>query len=305
MTERTSWEVIAEYLPEKIRVPFMAVKFADREHITELRINSGRQAALVFPDKIMYLTSSGLTANSNNVSAVTVLPSDIDAVMNYLSHYSIHSCASQLRDGVFVLRGGVRVGLSGRYGNDGQLADITGLNFRISRNIIGCGEEVYSLICKNDCGVVICGGVNSGKTTLLRDLCRLMGNTSKVALVDERNEIACTDGGIIRNDVGILTNVLTGCTRAKGIISAVRTLSPDYIFCDEISTDEDSAAILSSIGCGVKFCATVHGGSFREMCSRPIMKQLLKKEVFDYAVILSGARSIGKIKEIRRLRDDI
>lgn len=304
MSERTSWEVISEYLPDKIRIPFMSVKYSEREYITELRLNSGRAAALIFPDKVMYLTNCGITANPNNTAIVTVLPGDIDAVMASLSHFSIHSCTNQLREGVFVLRGGVRVGLSGRYGTDGQLTDITGLNFRISRNIIGCGEEVYSLMRENNCGIVICGGVNSGKTTILRDLCRLTGNCSKVTLVDERNEIAFTDGGVIRNDVGVLTNVLTGCTRAKGIISAVRTLSPEYIFCDEISTEEDSAAILSSIGCGVKFCATVHGGNYREMCSRSVMRQLLKKGVFSHAVILKGGQDIGKIKEIRRLKDD-
>ncbi|MBR5513821.1 MAG: Flp pilus assembly complex ATPase component TadA [Ruminococcus sp.] len=303
MTERTSFELIAEYLPEKIRLPFLAVKLFEREHITELRLNSGRAAALIYPDRVVYLTKCGLTANPNNTAVVKVLPADIEAVMNSLSHYSFHSCENQLREGVFVLRGGVRVGLSGRYNSVGQLTDITGLNFRISRNIIGCGEKVYSVLRESNCGIVICGGVNSGKTTILRDLCRLTGNREKVALIDERNEIACTEGGIIHNDVGVLTNVLTGCTRAKGIISAVRTLSPDYIFCDEISTSEDSAAILGSIGCGVKFCATVHGGSFREMCSRPIMRQLLKKGVFGYAVILRGGRDVGKIEEIRRLEE--
>ncbi len=303
MTERTSFEVIAEYLPEKIRLPFLSINRCEREYVTELRLNSGRAAALIFPDRVMYLTTCGLTANPKNTAVVNVLPADIDAVLNALSHFSLHSCTNQLREGVFVLRGGVRVGLSGRYNSGGQITDITGLNFRIARNILGCGEQVYSILRENNCGVVICGGVNSGKTTILRDLCRLTGNYSKVALIDERNEIACTEGGVIHNDVGVLTNVLTGCTRAKGIISAVRTLSPDYIFCDEISTTEDSAAILGSIGCGVKFCATVHGGNFREMCSRPIMKKLLKKGVFGYAVILCGGRDIGKIEEIRRLEE--
>lgn len=304
MAERTSYETIAEYLPDRIKRAFLSVGQREREAVSELRLNSGRAAAMVFSHKIMYLTQNGLTVNPNNTSAVIVMPADIEAVVDSLSHYSIHSCTSQLREGVFVLRGGIRVGLSGRYNGEDILTDITGLNFRISRNIVGCAESVYKLIRENNCGVVICGGVNSGKTTILRDLCRLVGSTAKVTLVDERNEIASTFGGIIQNDVGTLTNVLTGCTREKGIVSAVRTLSPDYIFCDEISTELDAAAILSSIGCGVKFCATVHGGSYDEMCSRPVMKKLLNTGVFGYTVILSGGVNPGKISEIRRLGND-
>lgn len=304
MAERTSYEIIGEYLPQKIKNAFLSVRLSERDMISELRLNSGRAAAMVFHDRIMYLTHNGLTANPNNTSIVTVMPLDIEAVVNSLSHFSIHSCTEQMRNGVFVLRGGVRVGLSGRYNSEGILTDITGLNFRISRNIVGCGETVYKLIQEYNCSVVICGGVNSGKTTILRDVCRLTGNNSKVALVDERNEIACTEGGIIRNDVGILTNVLSGCSREKGIISAIRTLSPDYIFCDEISTERDSVAILSGMGCGVKFCATVHGGSYDEMCSRTVMKKLLNTGVFGYAVILSGGRNPGNIEEIRRLEND-
>lgn len=304
MAERTSFEIIGEYLPQRIKNAFLSVRTSERETVNELRLNSGRAAALVFPDRIMYLTQNGLTANYNNTSAVVVTPVDMAAVVDSLSHFSMHSCTCQLKEGVFVIKGGIRVGLSGRYNDVGILTDITGLNFRVSRNIVGCAEAVYKLIRENNCGVVICGGVNSGKTTILRDLCRLTGNNSKVALIDERNEIACTEGGIIRNDVGILTNVFSGCSREKGIVSAVRTLSPDYIFCDEISTEQDVAAIMSSIGCGVKFCATVHGGSFDEMCSRPVMKKLLNTGAFGYAVILSGGNNPGRIQEIRRFEND-
>lgn len=185
------------------------------------------------------------------------------------------------------------------------MTDITGLNFRISRNIQGCADEVYKLVSQSCQGIVICGGVNSGKTTILRDLCRTVGNMHKAVLVDERNEIACTNGGIIENDVGMLTNILTGCSRAKGIVSAVRTLSPDFIFCDEISTEEDASAIIENLGCGVKFCATVHGTSFQDLQNRFVMKTLLKTDAFGYAVILDGGNNPGKIREIRRLNNDI
>lgn len=304
MAERTSYEIIAEYLPKGLREAFLSVRQSERERVSELRLNSGRAAALVYPDRIMYLTRNGLTANPRNTSAVTIIPADISTAVDSLSHYSIHSCSRQFAEGVFVLRHGVRVGMSGSYNPEGILTDITGLNFRISRNVMGCADEVCDLLTRTTGGIIICGGVNSGKTTILRDLCRQTGDRSKTVLVDERNEIACTNGGIIENDVGTLTNVLTGCSRSKGIISAVRTLSPDYIFCDEISTDSDASAILGSMGSGVRFCATIHGINFDDVMMRPIMKKLTERGVFGYAVMLEGSRNAGKIREIRRIGND-
>lgn len=304
MTECTSYNVISEYLPERIKRAFLAVKQSEREPISELRLNSGKAVALISPDQVKYLTTSGLTANPRNTAAITVCPVDISDTVEALSHYSIHSCTRELREGVFVLKNGIRVGLSGRFTDEGWLTDITGLNFRISRNISGCSEKIFDLAFRENCGILICGGVNSGKTTILRDFCRLMGERKKISLIDERNEIASTHDGVIENNVGTLTNILTGCTRSKGIISAVRTLSPDYIFCDEISTEGDINAILESLGCGVKFCASVHGNDLEDLWKRPGIKKLLESGAFRYAVILEGSEMPGKIREIRRISND-
>ncbi|MDE7136900.1 MAG: stage III sporulation protein AA, partial [Ruminococcus sp.] len=105
------------------------------------------------------------------------------------------------------------------------------------------------------------------------------------------------------NDVGVLTDVLGGCKRSVGIISAVRTLSPDMIFCDEISETEDSEAILQAFGCGVNFAATVHAENYENLMKRTAIKPLLESGVFDYAVFLEGSGFPGKIREIRRLKN--
>ncbi|MDE5556128.1 MAG: stage III sporulation protein AA, partial [Ruminococcus sp.] len=126
----------------------------------------------------------------------------------------------------------------------------------------------------------------------------ICGNNFKVSLIDERNEISSVSGGIPENDVGVLTDVLVGCRRADGIISAVRTLSPDMIFCDEISTSEDSEAILRAFGCGVRFTATVHAENYENLIRRYAIRPLLENGVFEYAVFLEG---MGKIREIRRI----
>lgn len=299
MQECTSYKIIADYLPEKIRRAMLNIGKNEQEKLSEIRLFGGRAVAYIYPDKAVYLTNSGLTSNFRNTSVIVADSNDISKTVDSLSHYSLHSCTRELQQGFFVLKNGIRVGISGMYSANGIITEITGLNFRMARNVCGSADNIYSLISAENSGVIICGSVNSGKTTVLRDLCRLVGNRKKVTLVDERNEISYVHNGISTNDVGALTDILVGCSRADGITSAVRTLSPDYIFCDEISTDEDSEAILSGIGCGVSFCATIHARNYADLMKRPIARKITG--AFDYAVFLKGADNPSEIAEIRRL----
>ncbi|MDE5855122.1 MAG: Flp pilus assembly complex ATPase component TadA [Ruminococcus sp.] len=304
MPECTSYEIIADYLSEKIRRAMMNINKNERENISEIRLFSGRAVAFIYPNKVAYLTTVGLTASFKNTSVVIADSADIEKTVDSLSHYSLHSCSRELKQGFFILKNGIRVGISGSYSSSGIITEITGLNFRISRNISGSADRIYELISVHKCGILICGSVNSGKTTILRDLCRLIGNCRKATLIDERNEIAFVHNGTASNDVGALTNILVGCSRAVGIVSAVRTLSPDYIFCDEISTNDDSDAIINSMGCGVDFCATIHAENFNDLTKRPIAQKLISAKIFKYAVFLEGSGNPGKIAEIRRLESN-
>lgn len=298
MPECTSYETISLYMGSEVRNAMCAVAENERT-VTEIRLRSGRAVSFIFSDRIKYLTKSGrLIDNYHTPENITVTANDIKQTVERLCHFSVHSCTAELREGFFVLKGGIRVGVAGTYSDTAgkTINNFNALNFRVARCITGCAEKIYERIYGKN--VLICGGVNSGKTTVLRDLCRICGNNFKVSLIDERNEISSVSGGIPENDVGVLTDVLVGCSRADGIISAVRTLSPDMIFCDEISTPEDSEAILRAFGCGVGFTATVHAENYENLLRRSAIKPLLENGVFEYAVFLEG---MGKIREIRRI----
>ncbi|MCM1506829.1 MAG: Flp pilus assembly complex ATPase component TadA [Ruminococcus flavefaciens] len=298
MTDSTSYETILSYMIPNVRNAMQRVPENERK-ATEIRLRSGRAISYIFSDRIKYLTYNGqLTENYLNSENISVTADEIKQTVEKLCHFSVHSCTKELHEGYFVLRGGIRVGLAGTYSDTAgkTISSFNALNFRIARCIVGCAEKIYERISGKS--VLICGGVNTGKTTILRDLCRMCGNSFKVSLIDERNEISSVSGGLPENDVGVLTDVLVGCSRAEGIISAVRTLSPDMIFCDEISTYEDAEAILKAFGCGVKFSATVHAENYENLLKRPAIKPLLESGVFEYAVFLEN---MGRIKEIRRL----
>ncbi|MDE6427102.1 MAG: Flp pilus assembly complex ATPase component TadA [Ruminococcus sp.] len=298
MTESTSYEIISSYMMPEIRAAMSAVS-ADGKNATEIRLRSGRAVSFIFPDRIKYLTRSGkLTGDYNSPENITITADGIKQTVDKLCHYSVHSCTRELQEGYFVLRGGIRVGAAGTYSDTAgkTISSFNALNFRVARCVTGCAEKIYERISGRS--VLICGGVNTGKTTILRDLCRICGNKMKISLIDERNEISSVSGGVPENDVGALTDVLVGCGRAAGIISAVRTLSPDMIFCDEISTPEDVSAISGAYGCGVGFTATVHAENYENLMKRSAIKPLLENGVFEYAVFLE---KMGRIREIRRL----
>ncbi len=305
MTDSTSYEIISSYVTESVRTAMQAVN-ADEKKATEIRLRCERAVSYVYPDKIKYLTKNGkLTDNYSDSECVAVTASEIRQIVEKLCHFSVYSCTRELHEGYFVLKGGIRVGVAGTYSDTaGQtINNFSSLNFRIARCVKNCSAQIFEKIFPDRSSVLICGGVNSGKTTVLRDLCRLCGNSLKVSLIDERNEISSSYGGIAENDVGVSTDILVGCKRSAGIISAVRTLSPDMIFCDEISEKEDSDAILQAFGCGVNFAATVHAENYENLMKRIAVKPLIETGVFDYAVFLEGSCFPGKVREIRRLKN--
>lgn len=302
MSGSTSYEAILNYMPEKLREVLSAVDHEKLSGLMEVRIRVGSGVYFVYPDKISYLMKNGELCSVYGGSVYNITSSAIRSIVERLCHYSIHSCEKQLSEGFFVIENGVRVGVSGGYsmGVSPVLNEFTSLNFRISRAVKGCADEIFSRFY--DKSIIICGGVNSGKTTVLRELCRLTGSFRKVTLIDERNEISCLLNGIPQNDVGIMTDIIGNCSRSEGILNAIRTLSPDYIFCDEIASISNAEAIISGSGCGVKFVVTAHGNTYDEVIKRNEIARLISSGSVDSLVFLSGASAPSVVREVRRIK---
>ncbi|MBO7473412.1 MAG: hypothetical protein J6U00_05330 [Ruminococcus sp.] len=301
MTGSTSFKTVLSYLPEKMRKFISDIPEEMLYSLMEFRIRAGGPVYFVFPDKTKYLLKGGGLAEKYTDDSYKVGTAAIREIIDRLSHFSVHSCKKQFSEGCFVIENGIRVGISGIYStsDDPLLYEYSSLNFRIPRCINGCADRIFNeTLYKN---VIICGGVNSGKTTVLRELCRLNGNIRKASLIDERNEIACVFNGVPTNDVGTMTDILTNTNRSAGIMSAVRTLSPEVVFCDEISSLKDSKAILNGIGCGVNFVVTAHGSTMAELYKRSEITYLIENNAIDYIVFLCGASFPSKVREIKRI----
>lgn len=301
LTGSTSYRTVLSYLPEKMRELISDIPEDMLYGLMELRLRAGGPVYFIFPDKTKYLLKGGGLSEKYTDVSYKVGTAAISEIIDRLSHFSVHSCKKQLSEGCFVIENGIRVGISGVYSTAATplLYEYSSLNFRIPRCIHSCADRIFNETF--DKNVIICGSVNSGKTTVLRELCRLNGNIRKTSLIDERNEIACVLDGVPANDVGTMTDILTNTNRSVGIMSAVRTLSPEVVFCDEISSLKDSKAILNGIGCGVKFVVTAHGSNMAELIKRSEIAYLIENNAIDYIVFLYGASFPSKVREIKRI----
>ncbi|MDO5124425.1 MAG: stage III sporulation protein AA, partial [Eubacteriales bacterium] len=180
-----------------------------------------------------------------------------------------------------------------------NIRDISTVSLRIAREIIGCGEFLAEDISKNNGGLLLCGAPISGKTTVLRDIARLLSTTynRRVSVVDSRGELSAVKRGIPQLDVG-LCDVLSFYPRALGIEQSVRCLSPEFIICDEIGSLGDADAIITGINSGVNFIATAHASSKEELLKKINIKNLLDLGAFRNVAFLKGRTSPGEVQKI-------
>lgn len=249
-----------------------------------------------------------------NNNYLVVNKNDIEETMKIITQYSIHSFKDEINQGYITILGGHRVGLSGTGSfikNEIQsVSDINSINLRIAREINNSSKELLKLIdWKNPISVLIAGSPSSGKTTIIRDLCKNLSDGQddvspyKVSLIDERNEIAAVKDGIAQNDVGVLTDIFNSYKKSIAIEIAIRVMSPKIIIIDEIGTTDEKNAILSGANAGVKVIATVHARSFIELENKPEINELLKLKVFEKIIFLEGENCPCKIKEVVNMSD--
>ncbi len=220
----------------------------------------------------------------------------LEALIEALSEHSLYARADETGQGYLTLRGGHRMGLCGRVANtDSQsvLSDIGSVCIRIAGEWPGAADALLPHVSPG-ASVLIIGVPSSGKTTLLRDLARQIGNTRQVAVVDERSEIAACVNGVPQLDVGAFTDVLDGLSKREAMPWLIRSMSPDTIITDELSGPEDAAAVLDAQSCGVAVCASVHGASLQDAASRPALAALMARRAFDLYAVLS-TETVGRI----------
>lgn len=246
-------------------------------------------------------------------SAYVVTAEDCRRALQRLTGSSLYAWEEEIRNGYLTLPGGHRVGMVGRAvveaGQLRTLKDIAGLNLRLTREVRGAADQVLRHILNGRggvCSTLVLSAPQAGKTTLLRDLCRQVSEGrpelglrgQKVAVIDERSELAGCHGGVPQCAVGPRTDVLDGCPKAEGIALVLRAMSPEVIVTDELGRPEDLAAIREAVRCGVAVLTSAHAGSLEEAQRRPALAPLLAEGCFSRVVVLSRRGGPGTLEQV-------
>ncbi len=154
---------------------------------------------------------------------------------------------------------------------------IVGLTCRIGRAVLGSIALIRDIVEQGQ-SILILGRPGVGKTTLLREIARVLADEAnkRVVVVDTSNEIA-GDGDIPHPGIGRARRMQVARTAEQHavMIEAVENHMPQVIVIDEIGTELEAQAARTIAERGVQLVATAHGNSLGNLLVNPTLSDLV------------------------------
>jgi stage III sporulation protein SpoIIIAA len=154
---------------------------------------------------------------------------------------------------------------------------VVGLTCRIGRAVLGSIALIHDIVEQGQ-SILILGRPGVGKTTLLREIARVLADEAnkRVVVVDTSNEIA-GDGDIPHPGIGRARRMQVARTAEQHavMIEAVENHMPQVIVIDEIGTELEAAAARTIAERGVQLVATAHGNSLGNLLMNPTLSDLV------------------------------
>ncbi|MBR6523683.1 MAG: stage III sporulation protein AA [Clostridia bacterium] len=288
-------EPVLRILPQKIS---LAVAKYDVE---EIRLIANKPVTVFMEGSSYYISAVGDITQSAG-SGITITSSGINDVYKAACGGSVYAVEEELRHGFVTIEGGHRIGICGtavvKSGEITYIKHISALNIRVAKQAIGSSKEIIPMIYdKFARNTLIVSPPGCGKTTLLRDIARVLGSRYKIGIADERSEIAASYMGVPQTDVGEKTVVMDLCPKAQAINMLVRTMGVEMIITDEIGTMEDVRAIKNAFGSGIKVIASAHGYCPGDITGHPNLRELTERG-FERIITLSRRFGVGTVEEV-------
>jgi stage III sporulation protein SpoIIIAA len=152
---------------------------------------------------------------------------------------------------------------------------IVGLTCRVGRAVYGTIEIMRDIV-ESGKSILLLGRPGVGKTTMLREAARVLGETKRVVIVDTSNEIG-GDGDIPHPAIGKARRmqVPTPALQHEVMIEAVENHMPEVIVIDEIGRELEAEAARTIAERGVQLIGTAHGQSLDNLMMNPTLADLI------------------------------
>lgn len=298
------YEQAVSLLPLRWRKTALQIADWQKALAEELRLRTGQPLTVLLPEGEQFL--------QQETPRMMVAQYDLEQLCDIVTEYSRYAACDTISAGYLSAKGGFRVGICGsavmQDGRVNNLRDLSSAVIRISRERIGLADEIVLRLAEEGSfpNTVIYSAPGLGKTTLLRDMIRCLSDgknampARRVAVADERGEIAVMHQGVAQMSVGCHTDVLDSCPKSLAIPILLRAANPQVLAVDEITQQEDLHEMVRAANCGVSLLATIHAGSKEELLRKPLFSQLLELGVFSHAISIRVANG-ERIYEVHSL----
>jgi stage III sporulation protein SpoIIIAA len=235
------------------RIHHALAQQTDNSELLEVVLDLGRLPEARYPQREMVLC----TAEASQ--------SDIEYVVSRISSFSGDNRAGIER---------TLHRISAIRNRDGR---VIGLTCRVGRAVFGTVRIIQDLV-ESGKSVLLLGRPGIGKTTMLREVARVLAEDLKkrVVVVDTSNEIA-GDGDIPHPAIGHARRmqVPTPTMQHAVMIEAVENHMPEVIIVDEIGTSLEAEAARTIAERGVQLVGTAHGNNLENLVLNPTLSDLI------------------------------
>lgn len=307
MEKTKRFESVLYGVAPRIRGVLKELPVTVKENAEEIRLRAGLPVALTVGGETVFMRENRQTSFIITRDLLKADKADLEESFRLLCKNSVYAHENELKNGFIMMNNGHRAGVCGTLAEGGVMHDITSVNIRIAREIIGAANDIAADF--DGGGLLIAGPPGSGKTTVLRDLIRqlsggLCGKHYRVSVIDSRGEISGGIGGKTGNDLGPDSDVLLTADKAAGIEIAVRTMFPDIVAFDEIGTKEELKRVSESFCAGVTVITTAHIGTAEDLMKRRVTAALIESGAVSRIALLprvhGGTIKIISVKELCR-----
>ena len=219
--------------------------------LLEVVMDLGRQPTARYTDGEVVLRQEEVTA------------ADIAAVVNGIGDFDDDN------------RAGIARTLHRISGIRNRKGEVVGLTCRVGRAVYGTIDIIEDIIAEGH-SILLLGRPGVGKTTMLREMARILAEKRRVVIVDTSNEIG-GDGDIPHPAVGRARRmqVPRPSHQHETMIEAVENHNPEVIIIDEIGREREAAAARTINERAVQLIGTAHGNTLENLLLNPTLSDLV------------------------------